>query len=188
LIDAGYSKYVWKRLMICVYEDCDCNGRLLCLLDGAYNLLKEVPKDDQINVMRLVLCAIVKEMARAKKSREGDNFISWLLHNREFDMPDWALDKHTGAGRRKGRGLRHFFEEGAKLENKVDRPDRYEAETIRLDLAAEEAEARCKARGLGPKDEELVDEGPEGHDPEDARGDGDALRCRALGGGHGSLL
>lgn len=32
-------------------------------------------------------------------------------------MPDYALDKHTGRGKKMGRGLKHFIEEGAKLNN-----------------------------------------------------------------------
>ena len=32
-------------------------------------------------------------------------------------IPDFALDKHTAAGKRLGRGAEHFFAEGIKLEN-----------------------------------------------------------------------
>ncbi len=37
-------------------------------------------------------------------------------------IPDYALDMHTAQGQAKGRGIRHFYEEGAKLEPEL--PDR----------------------------------------------------------------
>jgi hypothetical protein len=43
-------------------------------------------------------------------------------------MPDWALDKHTGRGRRMGRGTEHFFDEDAVLANEADLDDPYAAE------------------------------------------------------------
>jgi len=32
-------------------------------------------------------------------------------------MPDRAYDKHTAAGRKKGRGIKHFFNEATSLKN-----------------------------------------------------------------------
>jgi hypothetical protein len=46
-----------------------------------------------------------------------------------LEVPDWALDQHTGRGRRIGRGLDHFFQEGARIENEPDDlPDLYREE------------------------------------------------------------
>lgn len=36
---------------------------------------------------------------------------------KEAKIPDRAYDRHTAAGKRRGRGFRHFFEEGASLKN-----------------------------------------------------------------------
>jgi hypothetical protein len=43
------------------------------------------------------------------------------------DVPDYAVDKHTRRGRQLGRGYKHFFQEGAHLENRADIPDPYES-------------------------------------------------------------
>jgi hypothetical protein len=37
--------------------------------------------------------------------------------NELVGIPDYALDKHTSRGKKMGRGLKHFIEEGAKLNN-----------------------------------------------------------------------
>ena len=47
-------------------------------------------------------------------------------------VPDWALDQHTIAGRKLGRGLDHFREHGAKLIPEPTEPDAYEDEAYRL--------------------------------------------------------
>jgi hypothetical protein len=44
----------------------------------------------------------------------------------------WALDQHTLAGRKMGRGLHHFREHGAKLVPEPTEPDPYIEEAYRL--------------------------------------------------------
>lgn len=46
-------------------------------------------------------------------------------------MPDWALDKHTRAGKAKGRGFEHFKEVGSVLANEAG-PDPYRDEAFRV--------------------------------------------------------
>jgi hypothetical protein len=62
----------------------------------------------------------IRLMCRAAKSREGDHFaaaigLRSLLEGFAPEIPDWANDQHTLAGRKLGRGLDHFRQEGAKL-------------------------------------------------------------------------
>ncbi len=76
-------------------------------------------------------------MCRAAKNREGDHFaaaigLRSLLEDTRRPIPDWALDQHTLAGRKLGRGLDHFRKEGAKLVPPPTEPDAYEAEAYRL--------------------------------------------------------
>jgi hypothetical protein len=47
-------------------------------------------------------------------------------------IPDYALDMHTLAGRKLGRGLDHFRKEGAKLIPPPTGDDAYEDEAYRL--------------------------------------------------------
>jgi len=48
------------------------------------------------------------------------------------EIPDWANDQHTLAGRKLGRGMQHFREEGAKLVPPPATKDAYEDEAYRL--------------------------------------------------------
>jgi hypothetical protein len=59
-------------------------------------------------------------LATARKNRIVDHALIHHFENHaklKRAIPDCALDKHTAAGRRMGRGSEHFFEEGIKLEN-----------------------------------------------------------------------
>jgi hypothetical protein len=47
-------------------------------------------------------------------------------------IPDWANDQHTIAGKKLGRGLEHFREEGAKLIPPPTGDGPYEDEAYRL--------------------------------------------------------
>jgi hypothetical protein len=60
----------------------------------------------------------VRYLCRCTKDRSSDELLNWVKHAIETDgqrpvVPDYAIDMHTVAGRRRGRGIRHFLEEGA---------------------------------------------------------------------------
>lgn len=77
----------------------------------------------------LALGNAIRVLARAAKSREADHFHAAIRWRRSQgwhpDIPDWALDKHTRRGRKMGRGLEHFRQEGAKLDKPVAESDSY---------------------------------------------------------------
>jgi hypothetical protein len=73
---------------------------------------------------------------RAKKSREGDHFgiaidQGNLIGGKVPVIPDWALDGHTLAGKKMGRGLDYFREHSAKLVPPAAK-DEYEDEAYRM--------------------------------------------------------
>jgi hypothetical protein len=87
---------------------------------------------------RLAIGNAIRLMCRAKKSREGDHFaaavgLRSMLEGFVPTIPDWANDQHTIAGKKLGRGLEHFREEGAKLipPPTGDDPDEDEAYRLR---------------------------------------------------------
>jgi len=55
-----------------------------------------------------------------------------MLEDFAPEIPDWANDQHTLAGRKLGRGMQHFREEGAKLVPPPATKDAYEDEAYRL--------------------------------------------------------
>ena len=63
----------------------------------------------------------VRYLCGCQKDRSSDEMAGWIAHVVEKEMvrpqiPDYAFDVHTVEGRARGRGLRHFYEEGAQLE------------------------------------------------------------------------
>ena len=80
-------------------------------------------------------------LAAAKKSRKVDHALIVMYEgtrdNRE--IPDFALDRHTSRGRARKRAWKHFWEEGARLENRAVLEDIYEApaQKIRQDRQIE---------------------------------------------------
>jgi hypothetical protein len=87
-------------------------------------------------------------LARATKSREGDHFqaaigLRSLLENFKPTIPDFALDRHTSQGKRMGRGLDHFRDEGTQLVPPVE-PDEWQAEAFRLWAVRDKLKAQSK--------------------------------------------
>jgi hypothetical protein len=86
---------------------------------------------------RLAIGNAIRLMCRAKKSRIGDHFAASIglrstLEGFAPEIPDWADDQHTIAGKKLGRGLKHFREEGTKLIPEPIGDDPYEDEAYRL--------------------------------------------------------
>jgi hypothetical protein len=55
--------------------------------------------------------------------------INWIMHASQSGtllptIPDHALDRHTAAGQKMGRGRRHFYEEASRTIPEVEDRDR----------------------------------------------------------------
>ncbi len=69
---------------------------------------------------KLAVADVILMLSRAAKSREADHFqsavsLEAVYHNRVPTIPDEALDKHTMRGKRMGRGVEPFVNEGTQL-------------------------------------------------------------------------
>lgn len=121
--------YVWKRLMIISSEDVGlATPGISTEINSLYQMWKELAKkkDDKHFPERLFLVHAIILLSRAKKSR----YIDWQTvyvfgcHSSRFrEVPDFAFDKHTRKGKKLGRGMAHFIDEGCKLENFNPDPD-----------------------------------------------------------------
>jgi len=94
--------------------------------------------------------AIVK-LANARKSRYIDLCISVYENEHrkqagDHEIPDYALDIHTRKGRKKGRGLDHFYNEGAMVNNPNKMPDEelFEKMALEADKELEQYEKENK--------------------------------------------
>lgn len=131
---AGFGNYVWKRLRVIASEDVGlADNSMTLLIQALYDNWYESDKKDTRPGARgrIFLCHAVLALARAPKSRIADhaNIVMYHGPRERLEVPDVAIDKHTAAGRRMGRGWRHFFEEGTKLHGQT-LPDPFRDDAI----------------------------------------------------------
>ena len=133
LFNSNYVEYVWKRLRIMASEDVGlAQPGIAAEIQALYqhHKLQAAKKEDKNQPERLFLTHAVLLLSRAPKSRLVDHVLiaQWQLHEHvHLPIPDFALDKHNEAGRRLGRGWKHFFEEGTQLENLAQVPGEADA-------------------------------------------------------------
>lgn len=123
---------------------------LLAEMDSLYKSWKKTKNETRFHTYRLYLVHAVLLLCRVQKSRLVDSALTAYYNAQQptvipeadksvaakaFDethqivVPDYAKDKHTDAGRRKGRtkknreGIDHFFDEGAVLANETKQPE-----------------------------------------------------------------
>ena len=124
------AEYVWKRMKVISSEDVGfATPGISTEINSLYQMWKELAKkkDDKHFPERLFLVHAIIMLARAKKSRYVDWQTCYVFgcHTSRFrQVPDFAYDKHTRHGKKLGRSMSHFIEEGCKLENYC--PDEHE--------------------------------------------------------------
>jgi replication-associated recombination protein RarA len=118
---SGYSKHLWNRLRIIASEDVGlAMPGAASIVRALYENWQDAP-DNKLWVVHATLMLV-----RAPKSRIVDHACC-IFYNEgrpTFDMPDFALDKHTHRGRKMGRGIDNFFDVGGVLANET-LPDPY---------------------------------------------------------------
>lgn len=140
----AFATMVCNRLEIISHEDIDSVGDpwvvpyVATACAQARDAYKKRP--DNPGLCRMIIGNAIRVLCNADKSRVGDHFqaaigLANLLEGKIPEIPDWALDGHTLAGKRKGRGLEFFRAESARLINpngsEVDE-DCYAEEAYRL--------------------------------------------------------
>ncbi|GAI31015.1 unnamed protein product, partial [marine sediment metagenome] len=122
LYESGYVNYLWKRIVIVASEDIglgdpDVIVRIMALKASYDYLVKE---KNTHNAETLPFIQAVLTLVKAKKSRYVDlAFSVYFKKHRDQagkkQIPDFAKDMHTRAGKAKGRNLEHFYKEGALI-------------------------------------------------------------------------
>lgn len=137
---AGFGEYVFKRLKIIASEDIGLADNAAAPLVTAlyHHWTAQRKKDDTKHAPeRLFLVHAVLYLAAAQKSRKVDHALIVMYEGPrdKRPIPDFALDRHTTRGRAAKRAWKHFWEEGARLENRANLDDPYEihAREIRAD-------------------------------------------------------
>jgi replication-associated recombination protein RarA len=114
---SDYADAAWTRFLVIASEDIGLADPNVCVQIRALHETWKLRKKSDDAPLYFVHALLI--LVRAPKSRIVDNALSCFFFGTpvEFDIPDWALDKHTLRGKGMGRGMKHFFEEGAKLTN-----------------------------------------------------------------------
>lgn len=132
MYDSGRAEYVWQRLFVMVSEDIGlANPELPQQIWSLYQMYLYLNgksgEPEKLHFTHAVLL-----MVRSPKSRLVDWALIDAFRKHSERVPntqpmDVALDKHTRRGKQMGRGFKHFFAEGAKLENHAvqDREEEY---------------------------------------------------------------
>ncbi|MEQ9366904.1 MAG: hypothetical protein RIF32_21880 [Leptospirales bacterium] len=142
------AKKAWVAIRICAASRVYDKHYLAPIVHALEELWKDQNKknDAKHAPQRLFLMHAVLLLAR------GDDRISQEKGLREYygrafqrrEIPDFAYDKHSLKGYGMGRGVRHFFEEGAKLKNDRCFVDPYKEEALKIMEAKEAADKAAK--------------------------------------------
>lgn len=126
-----FEQYLWRRLVVIANEDIGiANIPLLTLVPQQRALFFEFRSQRGGNGnARLILANTILALCRSEKSRLADHFQCVVeqarRHEERIEIPDYALDKHTGRGRAQKRGFDHWLKEGCKLAPLGDVSDLY---------------------------------------------------------------
>ena len=124
---SGYEIHAWRRLLVIASEDVgSADPMIFVQVRALWDTWSERKKEGDA---KLYFIDAVLRLVNATKSRITDSATIVFFEGDRLrpDIPDYALDVHTGRGRDKGRGYQHFFEEGAKLDC-LTVPDPYAAQ------------------------------------------------------------
>ncbi len=119
--------YLWQRLMVIAVEDIGFGEpHAPLMLNALYQMVRTF--DRSVGERKLFAVHAVRYLCDCQKDRSSDEMVNWVKHavargEAKPSIPDYALDMHTAQGQAKGRGIRHFYEEGAKLEPELPNRD-----------------------------------------------------------------
>lgn len=135
---------LWQRLQVISVEDVGY-GQVDApiLIRALFEMHANFPRSQGDRF--LFALHAVRYLCGCTKDRSSDELLNWVKYAIETEgqrpvVPEYALDMHTEAGRRLGRGKRHFLEEGARVSPELaDREQIYRQRLLAL-LDAQENE------------------------------------------------
>lgn len=122
---SNFDEYAWKRMQIIVSEDIGLAVPFLpATIKALYDMYQyQLKKGGDHREERLFFIHAILLLVRSKKSRLVDYTLITYFRNhavKDFPIPDYAFDMHNYKGKQMGRGVDHFFKDGAHLENYAD--------------------------------------------------------------------
>lgn len=117
-LESRFWKYLWKRLQTISHEDIGpANPQAAMYTYTMWQQYQEARDNGNVDLCAFIVINTVTALCISKKCRTADHLI-WLIYcnpDAKFEIPDYALDKHTERGRKKGRTIQHFMEVGAQI-------------------------------------------------------------------------
>ncbi len=118
---------MWARLMVISVEDVGAgNLDAPVLIDTLYRMHERFgrPEHDRF----LFAAHAIRVMASGRKDRTTDDMVNWAKHNMAFgermpEIPDFAVDMHTGRGEAMGRDYLYFMNEASKVVPEIENKD-----------------------------------------------------------------
>lgn len=163
---SGYKNYVWKRMAIIVSEDIGLAQpeapAVFWSLYQKYQYWVAQPRETG----KLEYYHAISYLTRCRKSRYIDLLIAKYEYQYEMDdgsieIPDYAFDMHTRKGKRMGRGMDHFYDEGGVIKNANKVPGEEELEKQCRFYDAEMEKINRKKRAEWKKEQEEKKKGPD---------------------------
>jgi replication-associated recombination protein RarA len=111
--------YLWERLKIISVEDIGFGEpNAPVIIQNLYEMT--ISYDRSVSERKLFAIHAVRYLCLCQKDRSSDEMLNWIHHSYKLgkvrpSIPDYALDMHTAEGKKKGRGRRHFCEEGSQI-------------------------------------------------------------------------
>jgi replication-associated recombination protein RarA len=123
--------FLWQRLVVISVEDVGFGDTQAPML---IHTLYQIWQKFNLSAGERKVLAVhaVRYLCACLKDRSSDEMYNWVKHVVENEgvrpvIPDYALDVHTEAGRKMGRGKSHFYQEAARVS-----PEMPERETTYL--------------------------------------------------------
>lgn len=135
-LEEKYWKYLWRRLVIIAHEDIGPASPMIPVLVETARKHYVEWRTERNQPEPIFLVNTIISMCRAPKSRDADELYILVYGdpNLHLDVPDYALDMFTSAGRAARRNTAHFYESSALVS--PDASDhRYTEKAKQLDVS-----------------------------------------------------
>jgi replication-associated recombination protein RarA len=124
------EEMLWSRLCVISVEDVGAgNLNAPVLVETLYQMHKRYPRPQHDRF--LFAAHAIRVMGSGEKDRTTDDMVSWAkqsvaLGESRAEIPDAALDMHTGRGQRMGRDYLFFMREASQVVPEIaDKPQKY---------------------------------------------------------------
>lgn len=112
---------MWSRLLVISVEDVGAGDwQAPILINTLYTLAQRFDRASFPPDRGLFAIHAVRYLATRPKDRSSDEMYNWIRHSVEEEnvlptIPEYAIDMHTARGQAMGRDVKHFYEEGARI-------------------------------------------------------------------------